>query len=62
MFTFPCADRKTCSSTGSIESKVGEFKVFDFIIGFEEAKSYRKSYGAYLRLNQWEDLTVEVWI
>lgn len=49
-------------STGSIESKVGEFKLFVFTIRFEEAKAYRKSYGAYLRLNQWEDLTVEVWI
>jgi hypothetical protein len=30
-------------SSGSIESKVGEFKVFDFTIGFEEVGHYHLS-------------------
>ncbi len=29
-----------------------------FIIGFEEAKAFRKAQGSFLRANQWNDLTV----
>ena len=33
-----------------------------FTIGFEEAQAFRKAGGGYLRKNQWEDLTVDVYI
>ena len=33
-----------------------------FIISFEEAQAFRKANGGYLRKNQWEDLTVDVYI
>jgi hypothetical protein len=39
-----------------------ECKLFEHTIGFDEAREYTKSYGAYLRHNQWLDVTVEVWI
>ena len=32
----------------------------EFRIDFKTAKAFRKSGGNYLRVNQWEDLTVEV--
>ena len=31
-------------------------------IKFEEAEAYRKTAGCYLRKNQWEDLTVDVYL
>ena len=31
-----------------------------FVIDYETAKAYRKRNGGYLRLNQWNDITVEV--
>ena len=33
---------------------------FTFAIGFDEAQSFRKAGGQYLRPSQWEDITVEV--
>jgi hypothetical protein len=33
-----------------------------FTISFEEAQAFRKASGGYLRKNQWEDLTVDVYI
>ncbi len=33
-----------------------------FIIGFEEAKAFRKAQGSFLRANQWSDLTVDVYL
>lgn len=31
-------------------------------IGFEEAETYRKAVGCYLRKNQWKDITVDVYL
>ena len=31
-------------------------------IGFEEARAFRKAQGSYLRANQWNDLTVDVYL
>lgn len=33
-----------------------------FTMGFEEAQAFRRANGGYLRKNQWEDLTVDVYI
>ncbi len=33
-----------------------------FTLGFEEAKTYRKSFGNFIRAKQWKDLVVEVYI
>lgn len=33
-----------------------------FTLGFEEAKAYRKSFGNFIRVRQWKDLEVEVYI
>ncbi len=33
-----------------------------FIIGFEEAKTFRKAQGSFLRANQWSNLTVDVYL
>ncbi len=33
-----------------------------FSIGFDEAKAFRKATGSYLRENQWNDLTVDVYL
>ena len=33
-----------------------------FTLGFEEAKTYRKSFGNFIRAKQWKDLDVEVYI
>ena len=52
-----CCDEAT---TGSYQSKVGECYLFSVKLDFEKAKEYRKSYGAYLRHNQWNDIEVEV--
>jgi hypothetical protein len=35
---------------------------FEFPIGFDEALEYKKAHGQYLRRNQWQDLTVHVYI
>ena len=47
-------------STGCYRTKVGECYLFSVKLDFEKAKEYRKSYGAYLRHNQWNDIEVEV--
>lgn len=47
-------------STGCYQSKVGECYLFSVKLDFEKAKEYRKSYGAYLRKNQWNDIEVDV--
>ena len=31
-------------------------------IGFQEAEKYRKQSGSYLSKNQWEDLTIDVYL
>lgn len=54
-------------SAGSYRTKVGEnfagiLHLFDMEFQYEQANVYRKSYGAYLRHNQWSDLYAEVWI
>ncbi len=42
---------------------VGRLNLYlSFKIDFEQAKAYRKSTDQYLRANQWEDITVEVFI
>ena len=33
-----------------------------FTIKFDEAEAYRKAIGCYLRKNQWEDITVDVYL
>ena len=33
-----------------------------FTIKFDEAEAYRKGIGCYLRKNQWEDITVDVYL
>ena len=44
-------------------SKLGRPKLyFEFPIGFDEALEYKKAHGQYLRRNQWQDLTVHVYI
>ena len=65
MLTVPCADRKTGSRTGSDCKQVGEHSfdevhLFTKRLSFEEAQRYRKSYGRYLRKNQWDNIDVEV--
>ena len=48
--------------SGSYQSKVGECYLFSVKLDFDKAKEYRKSYGAYLRHNQWNDIEVEVYM
>ena len=36
--------------------------IFSKSIGFEEAKAYKKSIGEYLRSNQWNNLTINVYV
>ena len=36
--------------------------VWEFTIGYKEAKSYRKERDGMLRQNQWHDLTVRVFM
>ncbi len=44
-------------------SKLGRPNLhFDFSIDYEEALKYRQANGQYLRRNQWQDLTVQVYI
>ena len=38
----------------------GKCYLFSVKLDFEKAKEYRKSYGAYLRHNQWNDIDIEV--
>ena len=46
-----------------LQSKVGRTNLYDqFQIGFDQAEAYRKSVGQYLRKNQWDNVTVEVFI
>jgi len=35
---------------------------FEFVIDFETAKAFRKANDSFLRANQWQDITVEVYI
>ena len=35
---------------------------YNFPIGFDEALEYKKAHGQYLRRNQWQDLTIQVYI
>lgn len=39
-----------------------QLPLYEYTFGFEEAQHYRKAQGSYLRRNQWEDLTVKVWV
>lgn len=40
-----------------------EYFLYDTImLGFDEARKYRKEMGSFLRKSQWKDLTVEVYI
>ena len=48
------------SDTGCNRRDVSECYLFSVKLDFEKAKEYRKSYGAYLRHNQWNDIEVEV--
>lgn len=46
-----------------LQSKVGRTNLYDqFQIGFDQAEAYRKSVGQYLWKNQWDNVTVEVFI
>ena len=36
--------------------------IFEFTIGFKEAREYKKARGGMLRNNQWNDLTVRIYI
>lgn len=49
------------SDSNNIENGAAEIFLFDRKISFEDAYTYRKEYGYYIRKNQWTDLTVEVW-
>jgi hypothetical protein len=44
------------------KTRLNNYPLFTFKIGFEEAEAFRKSCGCYLRANQWEDISVEVYI
>jgi len=50
------------NDTGCHSCKQGDEITFKMVIPFELARIYRKSYGRYLRCNQWDDLEVEVYI
>lgn len=39
-----------------------QLPLYEYTFGFEEAQHYRKAQGSYLRRNQWEDLTIKVWV
>jgi DNA invertase Pin-like site-specific DNA recombinase len=49
-------------NTGCCITKIGEFFIYNFVIPYELARCYRKTFGSYLRFNQWEDITIEVYI
>jgi len=38
------------------------FPMFTFIINYDDAREYRKTWSKYLRTNQWEDIKVSVYI
>lgn len=48
--------------TGCIGSKQREDLTYKLFIPYKKAREYRKSYGRYLRCNQWDDLEIEVCI
>lgn len=48
--------------SGCYITKVGEFFAYIFVIPYNVARHYRKSFGSYLRPNQWEDITIEVYV
>lgn len=55
----------SAGSTGCYCKQVGErsfekVHLFTKQIGFDEVQRYRKSYGRYLRRNQWDNIEVEV--
>lgn len=37
-------------------------KYTEFVIGFDEARAYRKQFGNFMRMCQWNDITIEVYI
>lgn len=37
-------------------------KYTEFVIGFDEARAYRKRFGNFMRMCQWNDITTEVYI
>lgn len=39
-----------------------QLPLYEYTFGFEETQHYRKAQGSYLRRNQWEDLTIKVWV
>lgn len=47
-----------CRQVG--ERSLDEVYLFTKRLSFEEAQRYRKSYGRYLRKNQWDNIDVEV--
>ena len=39
------------------------YELYDYwVVGFNEARRYRKANNQYLRENQWEDIQIEVYI
>ena len=53
---------KKFSAEGMEVLRENHIRIFDMQIGFEEAKEYRNMFGKYLRVNQWNDLTVHVYL
>ena len=53
---------KKFSAEGMEVLRENHIRIFDMQIGFEEAKEYRNMFGKYLRANQWNDLTVHVYL
>ena len=53
--------KKFCAE-GMEVLRENHIRIFDMQIGFEEAKEYRKMFGKYLRVNQWKDLAVHVYL
>ena len=51
---------RVCTEAGSDELFWHIY--FEFPIGFDEALEHKKAHGQYLRRNQWQDLTVHVYI
>lgn len=49
-------------NTGCYSCKQGEELIYRFTIPFEKAREYRKSYGRYLRCNQWNNIDIEIYI
>ncbi|MDE7243442.1 MAG: hypothetical protein K2O18_05620, partial [Oscillospiraceae bacterium] len=38
------------------------FLAFTFTITFDQAQAFKKQFGKYLRANQWNDMTVKVYL